>query len=178
MYDSDGIGLRLTHWGWNKMANILQTTFSKSFFCLVNCCILCIFLLDFFPKDPTHASFNMAFQYGKGFFAHQGSEAWVFLEELIIGGARKTYALRILLGVSANTSISLRNLWWNTLTVHLQAYWLADCYFGGWYEYRWVFIISVWLGQYHGYWCPGSLRRQDINSHDIDFIEYVGPSLT
>ena len=24
----------------------------------------------------------------------------------------------------------------------------------------------------------GSLRRQDINSHDIDYIEYVGPSLT
>ena len=24
---------------------------------------------------------------------------------------------------------------------------------------------------------PGSLRRQDISSHDIDYIEYVGPSL-
>ena len=23
-------------------------------------------------------------------------------------------------------------------------------------------------GQYHGCWCPGSLRRQDISSHDID----------
>ena len=25
---------------------------------------------------------------------------------------------------------------------------------------------------------PGSLRRQGINSHDIDYIEYVGPFLT
>ena len=32
-------------------------------------------------------------------------------------------------------------------------------------------VISVWLGQYHGCWCPGSLRRQDINSHDIDYVE-------
>ena len=38
--------------------------------------------------------------------------------------------------------------------------------------------ISVYLGQYHGCWCPGSLRGQDISSHDIDYIEYVGPSLT
>ena len=30
-------------------------------------------------------------------------------------------------------------------------------------------VISVQLGQYHGCWCPGSLRRQDINSHDIDY---------
>ena len=37
-------------------------------------------------------------------------------------------------------------------------------------------VNSVYLGQYHGCWCPGSLRRQDINSHDIDYIEYVGPS--
>ena len=34
------------------------------------------------------------------------------------------------------------------------------------------------LGQYHGCWCPGSLRRQDISSHDIDYVEYVGPCLT
>ena len=27
-------------------------------------------------------------------------------------------------------------------------------------------------------WCPGSLRRQDISSHDIDYVEYVGPGLT
>ena len=39
-------------------------------------------------------------------------------------------------------------------------------------------VISVWLGQYHGCWCPGSLRRQDISSHDIDYVEYVGPGLT
>ena len=37
-------------------------------------------------------------------------------------------------------------------------------------------VNSVYLGQYHGCWCPGSLRRQDISSHDIDYIEYVGPS--
>ena len=28
------------------------------------------------------------------------------------------------------------------------------------------------------YWCPGSLRRQNISSHDIDYAEYVGPGLT
>ena len=39
-------------------------------------------------------------------------------------------------------------------------------------------VISVWLGQYHGCLCPGSLRRQDISSHDIDYVEYVGPGLT
>ena len=39
-------------------------------------------------------------------------------------------------------------------------------------------VISVYLGQYHGCWCPDSLRRQDISKHDIDYIEYVGPSLT
>ena len=39
-------------------------------------------------------------------------------------------------------------------------------------------VISVWLGQYHGCWCPGFLRRQDISSHDIDYVEYVGPGLT
>ena len=32
-------------------------------------------------------------------------------------------------------------------------------------------VISVQLGQYHGYWCPGSFRRQDISSHDIDYVE-------
>ena len=39
-------------------------------------------------------------------------------------------------------------------------------------------VISVYLGQYHGCWCPGSLSCQDISSHDIDCIEYVGPSRT
>ena len=35
-----------------------------------------------------------------------------------------------------------------------------------------------WLGQCHGRWCPGSLRRLDISSHDIDYVEYVSPGLT
>ena len=30
---------------------------------------------------------------------------------------------------------------------------------------------------YHGCWCPGSLRRQDISSHDIDSVEEVGSCL-
>ena len=34
------------------------------------------------------------------------------------------------------------------------------------------------VGQYHGCWCPGSLRRQDISSHDIDYREYIDPPLT
>ena len=32
-------------------------------------------------------------------------------------------------------------------------------------------VNSVQLGQYHGCWCPSSLRRQDISSHDIDYAE-------
>ena len=30
--------------------------------------------------------------------------------------------------------------------------------------------------KYHGRWCPGSLRRQDISSHDIELVlpEYSG----
>ena len=32
-------------------------------------------------------------------------------------------------------------------------------------------------GQYPGCWCPGSLRRQDISSHGIDYVE-LGPGLT
>ena len=32
-------------------------------------------------------------------------------------------------------------------------------------------VISVYPGQYHGYWCTGSLRRQDISSHDIDYVQ-------
>ena len=38
-------------------------------------------------------------------------------------------------------------------------------------------LKSEALTQYHGCWCPGSLRRQDISSNDIDFVEYVGPGL-
>ena len=38
-------------------------------------------------------------------------------------------------------------------------------------------VISVYLGQYHGCWYPGSLGRQDISSHDIDYMKYLGPSL-
>ena len=26
------------------------------------------------------------------------------------------------------------------------------------------------MGQYHGYWCPGSLHTQVISSHDIDYV--------
>ena len=32
-------------------------------------------------------------------------------------------------------------------------------------------VNSVKLGQYHGCWCPGSLRRHDISSHAIDYVE-------
>ena len=44
---------------------------------------------------------------------------------------------------------------------------------------RGLSYLSLTLqGQYHGCWCPGTLRRQDISSHDIDYIDYGGPSLT
>ena len=39
-------------------------------------------------------------------------------------------------------------------------------------------VISVKLGQYYGCWCPGSLRRQDISSDDIDYVECASPGLT
>ena len=32
-------------------------------------------------------------------------------------------------------------------------------------------VISVELDQYHGCWYPGSLRRQDISTHDTDYVE-------
>ena len=32
-------------------------------------------------------------------------------------------------------------------------------------------VISVELGQYHGCWCRGSLRRQNISNHDIDYVK-------
>ena len=32
-------------------------------------------------------------------------------------------------------------------------------------------VISIYLDQYHGCWCPGSFRRQDISNHDIDYVE-------
>ena len=38
-------------------------------------------------------------------------------------------------------------------------------------------VNSIYLGQYHGCWCPGSLRRQDISNHDIDWVKLVSPGL-
>ena len=35
-------------------------------------------------------------------------------------------------------------------------------------------INSVPQSEYHGCWCPGSLRRQDISTHGIDYVEYGG----
>ena len=32
-------------------------------------------------------------------------------------------------------------------------------------------IILVQHSQYHGSWCPGFLRRQDISTHNIDYVE-------
>ena len=34
-------------------------------------------------------------------------------------------------------------------------------------------INPVQLSHYHGCWCPGSLCRQVISRHDIDYVEYV-----
>ena len=31
-------------------------------------------------------------------------------------------------------------------------------------------IITVPHSQYHGCWCPGSLRRQDTRAHDVDYV--------
>ena len=32
-------------------------------------------------------------------------------------------------------------------------------------------INSVQIGKYHDRWWPGSLRRQDNNTHDTDYVE-------
>ena len=32
-------------------------------------------------------------------------------------------------------------------------------------------INLVQHSQYHGRWYPGSLRRQDISTHDIDYVD-------
>ena len=54
---------------------------------------------------------------------------------------------------------------------------------------QWVTVVlntprqagSLWYSwissQYHGYWCPGSLRRQAIKSHDTDYGKHRGPCL-
>ena len=34
-------------------------------------------------------------------------------------------------------------------------------------------IIQVQHSKYHGYWCPASFCRQDISTHDIDYIKWM-----
>ena len=47
--------------------------------------------------------------------------------------------------------------YWNKNTSKKQPFW---------------FNITGVIGQYHGYWCPGSLRRQGISSHGIYDVGY------
>ena len=52
-----------------------------------------------------------------------------------------------------------------------------------WNDCSWLLTLNVWGPSYHGLtrsisWLPMPWSRQDISSHDIDYIEYVGPSLT
>ena len=44
----------LTHWGWDKMAAILQTAFSNAFSWNENYCFLIQISLKFVPNDPTN----------------------------------------------------------------------------------------------------------------------------
>ena len=39
-------------------------------------------------------------------------------------------------------------------------------------------INSIQHNEYHGCWCPGSLRHQDISTCDIDYVELVSSWLT
>ena len=39
------------------------------------------------------------------------------------------------------------------------------------------YALYVYLYSY-GCWCPGSLRHQDISSHDIKYVENVGHGFT
>ena len=32
-------------------------------------------------------------------------------------------------------------------------------------------IVPVQHSKYHVSWCPGSLRRQDISAHNIEYVE-------
>ena len=41
----------------------------------------------------------------------------------------------------------------------------------GFYYKLLIWIIPVQHSQYHGCWWSGSLRRQDISTHDIDYVE-------
>ena len=47
------------------------------------------------------------------------------------------------------------------------------------YPFRcWDRNMSGELGQYHGWWCPGSLRRQVINSHGINYAGQMDHCVT
>ena len=35
----------------------------------------------------------------------------------------------------------------------------------------WERMNPVQQSKYHGFWCPGSLRRQDISVYDIDYVK-------
>ena len=39
----------------------------------------------------------------------------------------------------------------------------------------WNWNILWYQGQYHGCWCLGSLRRQVITNHAIDYASWIGP---
>ena len=39
----------------------------------------------------------------------------------------------------------------------------------------WNWMTVGEIGQYHGCWWPGSLRRQDISSNAIDYAGWTGP---
>ena len=41
----------------------------------------------------------------------------------------------------------------------------------------WSRKIMKWQGQNYGYWCPGSLRRQDISNHDTEYAVHTDPCL-
>ena len=47
-----------------------------------------------------------------------------------------------------------------------------------WIDYQFQFNSWIDPSPDRGCWCPGSLRRQDISSHDIDYVEYASPGLT
>ena len=49
---------------------------------------------------------------------------------------------------------------------------LRSQYHKGYYLYLGVY--SGKLQEYHGHWCPGSLRRQVITTHVIDYARYAG----
>ena len=74
-----------------------------------------------------------------------------------------THFLWVVKETPKNINISLKAIRTNNVTLTLNV--RGPSYLGLTRSISWLLMA----------WCPGSLRCQDISSHDIDYVEYVGP---